>query len=136
MKVERPDRGLFALHLVESPWMDAMQWLSTEPLSTHVLADPGHAWKYGTSVRVAAGRDVFREDVKDSAIAIYSRDVAARVIERAAAMPDFATLSAESARELSSRYDLNYLVTEAELPLPIAYENDRFHIYRLKDVDR
>jgi hypothetical protein len=136
MKVERPDRGLFALHLAESPWVDVMQWLSTEPISTHVLADPGHAWKYGTSVRVAAGRDVFLEDVKDSAIAIYSRDVAARVIERAAAMQDFSSLSAERARDLSSQYDLNYLVTEAELPLPIAYENDRFHIYRLKDVDR
>jgi hypothetical protein len=82
MTVERPERGVFALHLAESPWMDAMQWLSTEPLSTHVLADPGHSWKYGTSVRVAAGRDVFLEDVKDSAIAIYSRDVAARVVER------------------------------------------------------
>jgi hypothetical protein len=136
MTVERPERGLFALHLPESPWMDVMHWLSTEPLNTHVLADPGHAWRYGTSVRVAAGRDVFLEDVKDSAIAIYSRDVAARVIERAAMMQDFPALTAERARELSTRYDLNYLVTEAELPLPIAYENTRFHIYRLKDVDR
>ena len=35
--------------------------------TAHVLADPGHAWKYGTSVRVSAERDVWLEDVKDSA---------------------------------------------------------------------
>jgi len=136
MGVERPDRELFALHLPESPWTDAMRWLATEPLSAHVLADPGHSWKYGTSVRVAAGRDVFLEDVKDSAIAIYSRNVAARVVERAAAVHDFPALTADDARRLADRYDLNYLVTEAQMPLPIAYENERFHIYRLKEVDR
>jgi hypothetical protein len=136
MAIERPDRQLFALHLPESPWTDAMHWLATEPLNAHVFADPGHSWKYGTSVRVAAGRDVFLEDVKDSAIAIYSRDVAARVVERAAAVPDFPALTADDARRLADRYDLNYLVTEAQLPLPIAYENDRFHIYRLKEIVR
>ena len=55
-----------------------------------MLADPGHAWKYGTSVRVSAARDVFLEEVKDSALAIYSRDVASRVVERTAAIGDFA----------------------------------------------
>ena len=136
MVVERPERGLFALHLPESPWTDAMHWLATEPLSAHALADPGHSWKYGTSVRVAAGRDVFLEDVKDSAIAIYSRDVALRVVERAAAVRDFPALSADEARRLAEHYDVNYLVTESQLPLPIAYENERFHIYRLKETVR
>jgi len=137
MFVERPERGLFALHLADdSPWADAMHWLATEPLSAHVLADPGHSWKYGTSVRVAARRDVFLEDVKDSAIAIYSRDVAARVVERAAAVRDFPALTADDARRLADRYDLNYLVTEAHMPLPIAYENEQFHIYRLKEIVR
>jgi hypothetical protein len=136
MGVERPDRELFARHLPESPWTDAMHWLATEPLTAHVLADPGHSWKYGTSVRVAAERDVFLEDVKDSAIAIYSRDVAVRVVERAAAVRDFVTLTADDARRLSDRYDLHYLVTEAQMALPIAYENERFHIYRLKEIDR
>jgi hypothetical protein len=132
MLVERSDRGLFALHLPESPWMDAMRWLAAAPLDTHVLADPGHSWKYGTSVRVAARRDVVLEEVKDSAIAIYSRDVAVRVVERGAAVGDFAALTAERARQLAAQYDVNYLVTEAELPLPIAYRNDRFRIYALK----
>ena len=112
-----------------------MHWLATAPLSAHVLADPGHSWKYGSSVRVAAKRDVFLEDVKDSAIAIYSRDVAVRDVERAAAIHDFAALTADDALRLADRYDLNYIVTEAQLPLPLAYENEQFHIYRLKPID-
>ena len=96
-----------------------MRWLSRQPVTAHVLADPGHAWKYGTSVRVSATRDVFLEDVKDSAIAIYSRDVAQRVVERAAALGDFTTLTPERARALATTYDLDYLVTEARLDLPV-----------------
>ena len=72
MLVERPDRALFEVHLADSPWEDAMRWLARQPPNVHVLADPGHAWKYGTSVRVSAERDVLVEEVKDSALAIYS----------------------------------------------------------------
>ena len=100
-----------------------MAWLRRQPRDTHVLADPGHGWKYGTSVRVSAERDVLLEEVKDSALAIYSRDVAARVVERTQAIGDFASLTAEHARELARRYDLDFLVTEADLPLPVAYRN-------------
>jgi hypothetical protein len=131
MLVERPERALFSRHLVESPWEDAMRWLARQPVTAHVLADPGHAWKYGTSVRVSAARDVFLEDQKDSAIAIYSRDVAHRVVERAAALGDFTTLTPDRARALSKTYDLNYLVTEGRIDLPIAYENSQFRIYAL-----
>jgi hypothetical protein len=132
MLVERPDRGLFSVHLAESPWEDAMRWLSRQPVTTHVLADPGHSWKYGTSVRVSATRDVFLEDVKDSAIAIYSRDVAHRVVERAGALGDFTAMTPDRARELAAKYDLDYLVTEGRLDLPVAYENSQFRIYALK----
>jgi len=132
MLVERPDRSLFAMHLVESPWEDAMRWLSHQPITAHVLADPGHSWKYGTSVRVSAIRDVFLEDVKDSAIAIYSRDVAQRVVERAAALGDFTTLTPERARALAETYDLDYLVTDARIDLPQKYENGQFRIYALR----
>ena len=68
--VERPERALFAVHTPASDWADAMQWVSRQPTGIHVLADPGHAWKHGTSVRVSGGRDVFLEEVKDSAMAI------------------------------------------------------------------
>jgi hypothetical protein len=132
MLVERPERALFAVHLAESPWEDAMRWISRQPVAAHVLADPGHSWKYGTSVRVSATRDVFLEDVKDSAIAIYSHDVARRVVERAAALGDFTTLTPERAQALAAKYDLNYLVTEGRLDLPALYDNSQFRIYALR----
>ena len=39
--------------LPQDNWTDAMTWISRTPADTYVLADPGHAWKYGTSVRVS-----------------------------------------------------------------------------------
>jgi hypothetical protein len=108
-----------------------MAWLRRQPADTHVLADPGHGWKYATSVRVSAERDVLLEDVKDSALAIYSRDVAARFVDRVQAVGDFASMTPERAQELARRYDLDFLVTEADLALPLAYRNSQFRIYSL-----
>lgn len=130
--VEHPERPLFALHVAESPWQDAMRWVARQPLDTHVLADPGHAWKYGTSVRVSAARDVFLEEVKDSALAMYSRDVAVRVVERTDAVGDFTQLTADKARRLADAYDLDYLVTTADMVLPLVFRNSQFGIYALK----
>ena len=132
MLVEYPNRALFEVHLPDSPWEDAMRWMARQPPDVHVLADPGHAWKYGTSVRVSAERDVLLEEVKDSALAIYSRDAAVRFVERAPVLEDFPSLTAERARDLASRYDLDYLVTESDLALPTAYRNTKFRIYSLK----
>lgn len=132
MLVEQPERALFAVRVPNSPWEDAMEWIARQPRNVHVLADPGHAWKYGTSVRVSAGRDVLLEEVKDSALAIYSRDVAVRFVERTTALGDFGALNADHALALARQYDLDYLVTEAELPLPLSYQNDRFRIYSLQ----
>lgn len=109
-----------------------MAWLRRQPRDTHVLADPGHGWKYGTSVRVSAERDVLLEEVKDSALAIYSREVAVRVVDRTQSVGDFASLTAEHARELARRYDLDFLVTESDLALPLAYSNAQFRIYSLR----
>ena len=36
------------------------------------------------------------------------------------------------ARRSRARYDLDYLVTEADLPLPVAYRNEQFRIYSLR----
>jgi hypothetical protein len=131
MLVERPERALFAVGLVDSPWHDALAWLSRQPADVHVLADPGHAWKHATSVRVGAARDVFLEEVKDSALAIYSREVAARVVERQEVLGDFAGLTAARAQALARRYDLDYLLTDVEMPLPLAYRNQQFRVYVL-----
>jgi hypothetical protein len=132
MLVERPERALFAVHTPDSAWEDAMRWVARQPARAHILADPGHAWKHGTSVRASGGHDVFLEEVKDSALAIYSRDVASRVVERTAAIGDFGAMTADSARDLARRYDLDYLVSEADLLLPVVYRNAQFRIYALK----
>jgi hypothetical protein len=63
--VEHPERPLFRVHLEDSPWHEAMRFVATLPKDALVLADSGHAWRYGTSVRVSAARDVFLEETKD-----------------------------------------------------------------------
>jgi hypothetical protein len=132
MAIEHPERPLFAVHLPTSEWTAAMNWLKAQPGSAHVLADPGHAWKYGTSVRTSAERDVFLEETKDSAVAIYSREVGHRVTERVAAAANFEQITPERVRDLARRYELDYVVTESDLPLPLAYRNRRFRIYELR----
>ena len=132
MLVERPERALFELRVPESPWEDAMRWLARQPQTSHVLADPGHAWKYGTSVRVSAERDVLLEEVKDSALAIYSREAAVRFVDRVRAVGDFRALTADRARDLAHRYAVDYLVTDVDLSLPSVYRNAQFRIYDLR----
>ncbi len=132
MLVERPERPLFEIGRSQTPWEHAMQWFAAQPPDIHVLADPGHAWKYGTSVRVSAERDVLIEEVKDSALAIYSREVAGRVVERTAAIGNFGELTAGRAQELAQLYDLDYLVTENDLPLTEVFRNAQFRIYELR----
>jgi len=126
------DGRLVTIDLPRDDWTDAMAWLRAQPAGVHVLADPGHAWRYGSSVRVAAERDVFHEDVKDAAVAMYDRPLALRVVERRALTSDFTSQPAAALLALARRFDLDYLVTEERLDLPVAYENARFRIYELR----
>jgi len=112
-------------------WTDVMQWISRTPPDTHVLADPGHGWKYGSSVRVTGERDVYLEEVKDLALALYSRDVAVEALRRITDARDFDSLTPEQLRSLGARYDLDYLVVERDVALPIAYRNEQFRVYSL-----
>ena len=133
MTVEFPERPLVQFDLPDDDWKDAMRWARATTTGTHWLVHPGHTYLYGSSVRVAADRDVFHEEVKDAAVAMYDRQVAARVLERAHAIGDFSTLDAHRARDLAARYDLDYLVTESRnLDLPGVYSNARFVIYDLR----
>jgi hypothetical protein len=132
MRVGHPGRPMFQINLPRDDWQDAMAWLGRTPVSAHVLADPGHLWRYGASVRVSARRDVFLEEIKDVGMGIYSRSAALRIAERTRALGDFDGLTPQSARALAARYDLDYLVTEKTMDLPAAYRNPRFTIYRLK----
>jgi len=129
----RKPRGSSVARLEEhqSDWDRVMAWLERTPPDAHVLADPGHAWRYGTSVRAAARRDVFLEEVKDAAIAIYSRDVAMQVAERTRAIDDFSRLDAARAAGLAARYDLDYLVSDRPIGLPVVFRAGTLAVYRL-----
>jgi hypothetical protein len=134
VEVDQPHRQLVTVDLPDTPWVDAMRWLSTQPSDWHVLADPGHAWKYGVSVRVAANRDTLLESVKDSAIAIYDRNVAMRVAERARLTTEYDQMSEARLRLLDEKYDLDVAVVVAgrALNLPLLYRNAGFAIYDLR----
>jgi hypothetical protein len=75
---------------------------------------------------------VLLEEVKDAAIALYSRDGALRVVERRDAAGDFSRLDAQAARRLAERYDLDLLITEEPLDLPTLYRNERFAVQRIR----
>ena len=134
--VERADHALVEIDLPASEWTDVMQWAGERPVGTNFLADPGHAWRYGSSVRAASGRDVYLESVKDIGIAIYSRAMAARVSSRIAELGDFAALEPAHARWLAKRHRLDYLITEHPIDLPLVHRAGRFAVYALSDEAR
>jgi hypothetical protein len=117
--------------LPRDDWHDLMRWVQTTPPDTHVLADAGHAWRYGSSVRVSGLRDVYLEEVKDAAMSLYSRDVAARVVSRIKRIGSQDAWSEESLRTLGKDAKLTLVVTERRFDLPVAYENARFRAYWL-----
>ena len=131
-RVEHAGNSVVRVNLPQDNWTDAMRWISGTPADTHVLASPGHAWKYGTSVRVAGERDVYLEEVKDLALALYSREVAIRALERIRDAENFDGLTPEQLRSLATRYDLDYLVSDRDVALPLAYRNEQFRVYRLQ----
>ena len=71
--VESPARPTLAVDLPTDDWTDALRLGGhPHPADAFVLADPGHAWKFGTAVRIGAARDVYLEETKDVAMAMYS----------------------------------------------------------------
>jgi hypothetical protein len=131
--VRFPERSFATLDIPDDDWGRVMAWArSSTPVSGHWLADPVHAALYGTSVRVAGHKDVFVEEIKDSAIGMYSRTVAMRTRERMEALGGFGGLSAADARDLSARYGLDYLVTERPLELPVAFRSGPIVVYQLR----
>lgn len=126
------DRPLFQIDIPEDDWGRAMRWARTTDKGSGWLADPMHAVAYGTSVRVAGERDVFTEGVKDAAIGMYDRDVAMRTAERLRELRNFAGLTPDEARSFGARYDLDFLVTEQDLKLPLAFESGTVRVYRLR----
>ena len=109
-----------------------MAWARQSSPASHWLADPLHAFRYGTSLRVAGQRDVFVEGSKDQAIGMYDRAVAMRTRDRVAAIGDFNALTPARARALASAHDLDFVVSEETLDLPIAFRSGALTIYRLR----
>lgn len=130
--VEREGDPILTVDVPNDDWGRAMRWLrATTPIDTFVLADPGHAWRYGSSVRMAARRDVYLEEVKDSALGMYSPEIAARVLTRVQRTNDFPGLTADQIRDLARLEGLDCLVTESALDLPVAFRSGRITVYRL-----
>ena len=131
--VQFPNRPMFSVELEEGDWKTAMTWArQATPPSSGWLADPFHAAWYGSSVRVAAERDVLQEEIKDAAIAMYDRSVAMRVADRQRALAALKWDTPEGARALARRYDLDYLVVNHPVALPEAFHAGTLFIYRLR----
>ncbi len=133
MRVLHPERAFVQAALADTDWVRVGRWIATQsPIDSHVLADPGHDWKFGHSVRITARRDVLVEGVKDAAVSLYDRDVAVRVQSRLDAIGDFDELDARKAADLARRFDLDVLVIDRDLPLPELHRDGRFRVYRLQ----
>jgi hypothetical protein len=130
--VQFPGRQLFAIQIANGDWRDAMTWAQSTPPASAWLADPLHAARYGSSLRAAGHRDVFIEAIKDSAIAMYDRNIAMRVADRQRALAAHAWDTVDGAQALARSYGLDYLVIDRELPLVEAHRSGSLHIYRLR----
>jgi hypothetical protein len=128
------DRRLFSPGLSTTPWVDAMNWLRARPEPWHVLVDPGHAWKYGVSARLAAEKDILVEAGKDSALALYDREIAMAVGARLAALDDFEHITPARLAALAQSYGLDVAVLDGSrrLDLPELYRNTQFVIYQIR----
>ena len=132
MLVKFPERPVAQLDVADNDWGRAMAWARTTPDGSGWVADPMHAIKYGTSVRVAGQRDVFVEAVKDTAIGMYERSIAIRTRDHLLELGNFDSLTPARARSLGMRYGLDYLVTENALELPLAFQSGEMRVYRLR----
>ncbi len=130
--VEGEGQPVIQVGRADSDWGTVMSWAATQPIGTLFLADPVHAARYGTSVRADAGRDVYLELFKDSGVAIYSSAVAHRVARRIEDLGDFEQLTAKRARDLATQYEIDFLITERSLDLPVATREGPLVVYALR----
>jgi hypothetical protein len=130
MRVEFPNRPLFET-AVAGDWGRVAGWVQSTPKDSGWLADPMHAVHYGTSLRMAAARDVFVEGTKDAAIGMYDRTIAFRTRDRLRELGDFSALSVEQIQALGHRYGLDYFISEQQYSLPLAFEAGAIRIYRI-----
>jgi len=130
--LESPGRPTLAFDLPDDDWAAALGWVRTHtPRNAFILADPGHAWKFGTAVRIGAERDVYLEETKDVAMAMYSKAAAARVAARIDQVAGFDTFDEATIVALARRDGLTVLVTERRLGLPVLHVQGAVTVYQL-----
>jgi hypothetical protein len=127
-----PDRSMAQIYLPPTDWARVMAWARSSDVASAWLAHPAHAALYGTSLRVAGERDVFVEEIKDTAIGMYGRGVAMRTRDRLAAIGNFDTLTADRARGLARQFGLDYLVSDRSLELPVVFQSGELRVYQLR----
>ena len=132
MFVEFPARRIAQIDISDDDWGRAMSWARASGQGSGWLAHPAHATRYGTSVRVAGHRDVFVEAIKDGAVGMYDRAVALRTRDRVRLVGDFETLTPERARALGREFDLDYVITEQRLDLPLVFSSGILTVYSLR----
>jgi hypothetical protein len=126
---------LVAIWPQETDWRRLGRWIAAAtPHDAHFLVHPEHVYRYGSSFRVVAQRDVLLEVVKDRAMAIYSREAAVRLEERLEAVGDVAVLDEGRIMTLAKRYDLDYMVTERELNFRLVHQEGALRLYALADL--
>jgi hypothetical protein len=131
IEVRRP---LVEWRLPASDWHEAAAWIGAQPNRWLVLADPDHAARYGSSLRVAALRDTVIEATKDPAVAMYDRRLAARVAERRAALSGFGDWTTADVRAAGSRFGADVVIAPVRqtLDLPVLFGNEGFRVYALR----
>jgi hypothetical protein len=72
------------------------------------------------------------EAVKDAAIGMYDRSIAVRTEARLREIDAFTDMTAAAATRIGVEYDMDFLVTEARLDLPLAFESGALRVYRLR----
>src|SRR4029453_9516413 len=123
---------LVAVWPQETDWRRLGRWIAaTTPRDAHFLVDPEHVYRYGSSFRVVAHRDVLVEAGKDRAMAIYPRTPVLRGEERLQAAGDVSVLDEGRIAALARQYDLDYLVTERELDFRMVHQEGALRLYRL-----
>lgn len=127
-------RRLVQVGLPDTPWTETMNWIRQQPPSWNVLADPGHAWEYGVSVRVAAARDTVLDESKDPAVAMYDRTIARRVADRERALADFGSFTTTDMKRVGREFAADVVVVPRtqRLDLPILHANGAFVVYDLR----
>ena len=129
------DHPLVEIRPQAAGWIAAMDWLRTQPTSWHVLADPHHAWRFGSSVRVAArtrhrARAEQRLGIRD----LRSRSALVGCSNESQALDRFDEFSAADVRKSSTGYGIDVFVDRAarRFEFPVLYRNDEFIIYDLR----